>query len=50
MLSELRAKWAIKQTRGRQLAAAIEILADKRYEDDDAMTVAAVIINANIGP
>jgi hypothetical protein len=50
MLSELRAKWAIKQTHATLLSHAIEILADPRYKDDAALKAATSIANAATGP
>jgi len=50
-LSELRAKWAIKQQQAAQLAAAIWVLDDKNMMDDViALKVADDICQANIGP
>jgi SOS response regulatory protein OraA/RecX len=49
-LSELRAKWAIKQQQATQIAHAIDALADSNMTDEAAIDVAEKILNANIGP
>jgi len=49
-VSELRAKWAIKQQEAAQLSAAITVLASPTTTDDVALSVSEKILNANLGP
>jgi hypothetical protein len=46
----IRATYTINAAHLHQLEAAIEVLADERYDDDTALKVAEDIINAPLGP
>lgn len=48
-LSDLRARFAIKQHEANQLSSAIDVLVDNNTDDEKALSIADKIVNAPIG-
>lgn len=49
-ISELRANWILAQEKARRLERAIQVLADLKLDDENAMTLAESIIEAPMAP